>query len=78
MSSGFKNPQVDRELIKIEFKNMHELITWLKSIGANHLSREGYLGPEAISKAASIYQEKFPYREGVGATFEVIQVYAKK
>ena len=42
--SGFKNPQVDSEQIKIEFKDMHELMAWLKSIGANNLSREGYLG----------------------------------
>ncbi len=28
--SGFKNPRVDSEQIKIEFKDMHELIAWLK------------------------------------------------
>ena len=42
--SGFKNPKVDSEQIKIEFKDMYELMAWLKSIGANHLPREGYLG----------------------------------
>ena len=76
--SGFKNPKVDVERIKMEFKGMHELMVWLKSIGANNLSREGHLGPEAISRAASIYREKFSYLQGVGATFEVIRVYAKK
>ncbi|MBF0570841.1 MAG: methyltransferase domain-containing protein [Candidatus Omnitrophica bacterium] len=76
--SGFKNPKVDCEHVKIEFKDMHELITWFKSIGAPHLPREGYLGAGAVSRAASIYREKFFYLQGVGATFEVIRVYAKE
>ncbi len=77
-ASGFKNPKVDCEHIKIEFNGMHELIAWLKSIGANNLLREGFLGPEAISRAASIYREKFSYLQGIGATFEVIRVYGKR
>ena len=76
--SGFKNSQIDLERIKIEFNGMHELITWLKSIGANNLSREGFLGPEAMAKAASIYRAKYSYLQGIGATFEVIRVYVKK
>jgi malonyl-CoA O-methyltransferase len=76
-ASGFKNSKVDCEQMKVEFNSMHELIAWLKIIGANNLPREGFLGPEAISRAASIYSEKFPYLQGVGATFEVIRVYAK-
>lgn len=75
---GFQNPTADCEQIKIEFKDMQELITWLKAIGANNLSREGYLGADAISKAAAIYSDKFSYLKGVGATFEVISFYAKK
>jgi len=76
--SRFKNPKVENERFKIEFNGMHELIAWLKSIGANNLLRQGYLGPEAFSRAASIYSKKFSYLQGVGATFEVIRVYAKK
>jgi malonyl-CoA O-methyltransferase len=77
-SGGFKNADVDCEQIKIEFKDMHELTAWLKSIGANNLSREGHVGYEAIALAASIYRQKFSYLQGVGATFEVIRVYARK
>jgi malonyl-CoA O-methyltransferase len=76
--SGFKNFKVDIERIKIEFNSMRELMDWLKSIGANNLLREGYLGPEALSRAASIYHERFPYLKGVGATFEVIRAYVKR
>jgi malonyl-CoA O-methyltransferase len=75
--SGFKDPKIGVERIKVGFNGMHELIAWLKVIGANNLSREGYLGPEAMSRAASIYQQQFSYLQGVGATFEVIRVYAE-
>ena len=53
-------------------------MAWFKFIGAPHLPREGYLGPELLSRAALIYQDKFSYQKGVGASFEVIGVYAKK
>jgi len=76
--SGFKDPHVECERIQIEFKDIFDLITWLKSIGANNLSREGYLGAGAVLRANTIYQERFPYRQGVMATFEVIKVYVKK
>jgi malonyl-CoA O-methyltransferase len=78
VKSGFSDFKVDREEIKVEFKDMHELIAWLKSIGANNLSRKGYMGRDALSRAASIYHDKFYCVQGVGATFEVIRVYVKK
>jgi len=76
--SEFKKHEVMGENIEIEFKDMRELIVWLKMIGANNLSRGEYLGQETINKAAAIYQENFSSRQGVRATFEVIRVYAKK
>ena len=76
--SGFNNPLVDCEQIKIQFKDMRDLIAWLKSIGANNLPREGYVGKEAMARAGAIYRERFAYHNGVQATFEVIRVYARK
>jgi malonyl-CoA O-methyltransferase len=76
--SGFNDPIIESERVKVEFNSMYELISWLKSIGANNLSRTGYLGPEILSRAAAIYHKKYSYLQGVGATFEVIRVYAKK
>jgi len=76
--SGFKSFKVESEIIKVEFKDMFDLTTWLKEIGANNLAREGYLGSETIVSAADIYRERFSYLKGVGATFEVIWIYAKK
>jgi malonyl-CoA O-methyltransferase len=79
IAGGFRNPIVDCERIKIEFKDIYELMAWFKVIGAAHLPHEGYLGPETVSRAASIYREQFAYLQGsVWATFEVIRVYAKR
>jgi len=76
--SGFKDFKIDCEKIKVEFKDMEDLTAWFKYIGAPHLPREGYLGARTLSRAADIYRKKFVYLKGVGATFEVIRVYAQK
>ncbi len=75
---GFKMPVVDSEQIIVDFKDMHELITWLKLIGANHLARDGFIGKQTLTKAAAIYRERFACPNGVQATFEVIKAYAQK
>jgi len=71
-ASGFKATQLVEEEMKVEFKNMNDLIGWLKSIGANNISHDGFLGPETMERAAFIYRERFPLHQGIGATFEVI------
>ena len=76
--AGFKDPLVKCEQIKIEFKDMPELTAWLKSIGANNLPREGYIGRDLLDRAAAIYRERFAYLNGVQATFEVIRIYVQK
>jgi malonyl-CoA O-methyltransferase len=77
-AGGLNNFRISTELIKVGFKDMYELMSWLKSIGANNLSHEGFLGPEAMFRAAFIFRQKFPLNDGIGTTFEVIKVYAKK
>jgi len=76
--SGFKDIKLELQRIKIEFRDMLALIAWLRTIGANQLSREGYIGPGTLSRAAVIYRERFPYLQGIGVTFEVIRLYGKK
>lgn len=77
-NSGFEHPQVKTEIRRIDFSDMYELIAWLKSIGANNLSHEGFLGRGLLAKAAELYKEQFSYKEGIATSFEVISVYAKK
>ena len=76
--SGYKSFKVDSRELKVEFKEMQELTGWLRTIGANNLAREGFLGPQALAEASRIYGLEYPYLNGVAATFEVIRVYAKK
>lgn len=78
LAAGFQEAKGDYERIKVQFNDMKELINWLKSIGANNLPREGYVGKEVLAKAATVYREKFPYHHGVCATFEVIWIHATK
>ncbi len=74
----FKDVRLDIQVNKAEFKSMQDLMVWLKVIGANHLGKEGFVGPKVMAQAQALYQEKFPYGQGVMATFEIIRIYAQK
>lgn len=76
--NSFKSVEVRTVPNKIEFDDVYALMAWLKSIGANALAYEGFLGKGALAQAAMKYQERFPYGKGIAATFEVISIYAKK
>jgi len=76
--NGFRNVELSTVRNTIEFNDVYALLSWLKSIGANALSYEGFLGKDALAKAAVKYQERFPLDKGIAATFEVISIYAKK
>ena len=70
---GFRDVRVDYELIKVEFKDIWELLGWFKSIGANQLPREeAFIGKDTLSKAGEYYQQHYPYNDGICASFEVI------
>lgn len=78
LSAGFPSAGIETTVVEIPFKDMYELVLWLKSIGANNLPREGYIGRRAMARAADIYKNLFPSGNGIKATFEVIWVHAKK
>jgi len=77
--AGFREATVDFELIKVQFKDVTDLLTWLKAIGANQLSdQQIFLGKNKLQQLQEYYSVHFPYHEGICASFEVIWVYAKK
>lgn len=78
MDAGFKDVQVDYELIKVQFKDVMELLGWLKNIGANVLSGDVFLGKQMLGKINDHYRQNFPYGTGIGASFEVIWAKAGK
>lgn len=79
ISGKFKESKVDFELIKVEFKDVMELLVWMKNIGANHLSDDPvFLGKSKLIALNEYCRAHYPYNDGISATFEVIWVYAKK
>jgi malonyl-CoA O-methyltransferase len=78
LDAGLKDPHVDYELIKVQFKDIWELLGWLKAIGANNLSEEIFLGKSILAKVQDHYRKNYPYHEGICASFEVIWVKGHK
>lgn len=75
--AGFKNIELKSELIKIRFQDMFDLLKWVKSIGANCLGTNIYLGNEYLRNANQYYVEHYKDRMGVYATLEVVWVEAR-
>lgn len=78
MNAGFSDFVLDYERIKVHFPSMFDLLKWSKSIGANMLSKDVYIGKDWLHRANEFYQKKYHDRFGVGSTFEVIWVKAVK
>ena len=76
-SAGFTDVHVDYELIKVQFKDVWELLNWLKAIGANTLAEEFFLGKQMLHKLDVYYRERFPYHDGICVSFEVIWIGSK-
>lgn len=77
-ASDFRNTHIETEIIKIHFPDMLALVQWLKSIGANILPKNGFIGKDLMLEADEYYQKNFSGRLGVAATFEVIWVQTQK
>lgn len=77
--AGLNDVDVSYELIKVEFKSITELLSWLKAIGSNNLGYDYvFLTRQKLLQANEYYLKNYPYNEGISASFEVIWVYAKK
>ncbi len=76
--SGFKNIETAQEIIKVTFADLLVLLKWLKKIGANVPQRRLFLGKNKLQRTKEYYQQRFPSRLGIYATFEVIWVKAVK
>src|SRR3989338_3332395 len=76
--AGFHDVNVAEEHIKVHFADMLALIKWIKDIGANALMGDMFIGRDWLNRADAYYGRTFGDRWGVGATFEVIWVVARK
>ena len=78
VKAGFRDAQVKEEHIKVHFQDMFALVKWIKDIGANALVGDLFIGRDWLTRADAYYKENFSDQWGVGATFEVIWIQAKK
>lgn len=76
--AGFKKIEISSQECQEKFKDFFDLLSWLKSIGANRAKRNIFIGPQFLARAKNYYDEHFSCDEGVGATFEVIFGAAKR
>jgi malonyl-CoA O-methyltransferase len=76
-AAGFSTVTVDYEKIHIHFKDLWDLLSWLKAIGANGLSSGKFVGPQALQEANAYCVKNYPYHDGVRITFEVIWIHAQ-
>ena len=77
-SNGFKDIEVESEVIKIKFVDMISLIRWLKVIGANQVKRNVFIGRDLLSEANAFYMKNYADGESVYASFEIIKTRARK
>ena len=75
--AGFSNAQVESKMTQIQFKDLRDLLAWLKAIGANGLTQRQFLGPRALQEANDYCLKNFSNSDGINITFEVISIYAK-
>lgn len=78
IKAGFRDVAVEAEHIKVHFADMPALVKWIKDIGANALMGDMFIGRDWLNRASAYYSRTFGDRWGVGATFEVIWVEARK
>lgn len=78
VKAGFRDVNVEEEHIKVHFRDMLDLVKWIKDIGANALMGDVFIGRDWLNRANAYYSRTFGDRWGVGATFEVIWVAARK
>jgi malonyl-CoA O-methyltransferase len=62
----------------VVFSDLRGILRWLRSVGGNSLRSNFFLGPQLLRRAEMYYREKFPQRNGLVATFEIIWITAQK
>ncbi|MCX5681935.1 MAG: methyltransferase domain-containing protein [Candidatus Omnitrophica bacterium] len=77
-SAGFKDVKVASQERTEYFKDLFDLLSWLKLIGANGAKRNIFVGRQLLARASRYYEDHFRSCDGIGATFEIIFGTARK
>lgn len=76
--NGFKNVEVDFKVYRESYKDLYQVLLWLKVIGANTRFQNFFLGKDHLLRA-SVYCLENLYEDGrLPVTFDVIFVKAQK
>ena len=75
---GFREVEINSEVIKLHFADLWDLLQWLKKIGANAIAKDVFIGRDWLTRANEDYKKNFNDAWGVTASFEVIWVKASK
>jgi len=73
-----RTAECSREETRVEFATMHELLRWVKGLGANAFGRHVFIGKEHLRRAEAYYKTRFASSQGVFATMEVLWVDARR
>ncbi len=76
--AGFRDVDVEPQLMKVHFPDMWSLMRWTKDIGANALGGDMFLGKSMIAAADAYYQQHYRDRFGIFATLEVLWARGRK
>lgn len=70
--ADFKNIQVVEECITTHYKAPHELMRYLKGIGASYKGKQSYIGRQKLQDVTDYYQQHYSSEDGVKATWNVV------
>lgn len=76
--AGFRDVDVEPQLMKVHFCDMWSLMRWTKDIGANALGGDMYLGKGMIAAADAYYRRYYQDSFGSFATLEVLWAQGRK
>ena len=76
--AGFSHRDVHSEMVKVHFKNVPELLHWLKNIGASGVQQDIFIGKNFLLRADDFYRRNFQIENRIFASFEAVWVKAKK
>ena len=74
----FREIEISTKIERENFKDLFSLVGWLKSIGANRITKPLFMGKGIWQEANEIYSANFKDKGLIYATFELIKVKAKK
>ena len=59
ISARFNQIELHREIVEETFRDLRDLLRWIKGIGANRLHANVSVNRESLKRASRLYQDRF-------------------